>query len=308
MKVSAHLSFRAVLGLLTLTFGLFVVSGCSGGWGALKPTVTEQGGGGQGQTVAVTVGQPATFTSMATGTGPFTYQWYLNGVAINGGVNNLQDVLISENNQIQNNLIYNIGQLVGHGAGVHIEQSAANLVSHNEIHDGPRYGVNIVGSSDNPPTLHNLAANNVISHNKAYNLNTDSWDTGNFYQFAAGLNNLFDYNMSYNSYGGPSCTTNVNFYLDGGAQGATVSNSIGYNPTVLPFDSSLATTCNSSGDIINTACENSPNSTCTKNFVSIEAAVAAGLDITQMGRLPVNEPVPSVVAASLLLLLNNPAH
>jgi hypothetical protein len=231
-----------------------------------------------------------------------------NGVAINGGVNNLQDVLISENNQIQNNLIYNIGQLVGHGAGVHIEQSAANLVSHNEIHDGPRYGVNIVGSSDNPPTLHNLAANNVISHNKAYNLNTDSWDTGNFYQFAAGLNNLFDYNMSYNSYGGPSCTTNVNFYLDGGAQGATVSNSIGYNPTVLPFDSSLATTCNSSGDIINTACENSPNSTCTKNFVSIEAAVAAGLDITQMGRLPVNEPVPSVVAASLLLLLNNPAH
>ena len=83
MKVSARLSFRVVLGLLALTFGLLMVSGCTGGFGSLKPTVTAQGGI-QGQTVTVTAGQAATFTSVATGTGPFTYQWYLNGAAISG--------------------------------------------------------------------------------------------------------------------------------------------------------------------------------------------------------------------------------
>ena len=81
MKVSARLHFRVVLGLLALTFGLLTVSGCSGGWGAVKPTVTAPVGN---QTQTVTMGQAATFTAAATGTGPFTYQWYLNGVAING--------------------------------------------------------------------------------------------------------------------------------------------------------------------------------------------------------------------------------
>jgi hypothetical protein len=81
MKVSARLSFRVVLGLLALMFSLLIMSGCSGGWGALKPTVTAQGAN---QTQTVTMGKAATFTAKATGTGPFTYQWYLKGVAVNG--------------------------------------------------------------------------------------------------------------------------------------------------------------------------------------------------------------------------------
>jgi hypothetical protein len=85
MKVSAHLRFRVVFVLLAVTFSLLMMSGCSGGWGALKPTVTAQGAN---QTQTVTVGGAATFTAKATGTGPFTYQWYLNGVAINGATSN----------------------------------------------------------------------------------------------------------------------------------------------------------------------------------------------------------------------------
>ncbi len=73
----------SAVGVLATTFGLLAMSGCSGGWGDLKPTVAVQG---HGETV--TAGQRATFTVTATGTGPFTYQWYVNGVAINGATSN----------------------------------------------------------------------------------------------------------------------------------------------------------------------------------------------------------------------------
>ena len=80
MKVFAFLHSSVVLGVLTATIGLLAMAGCSGGWGEFKPTIAIQ----QGQSQAVTVGQTATFTVTAAGTGPFTYQWYANGVAISG--------------------------------------------------------------------------------------------------------------------------------------------------------------------------------------------------------------------------------
>ena len=46
---------------------------------AIKPAITVQPA-----SQTVTLGQPATFTVTATGTGPLAYQWYLNGVAISG--------------------------------------------------------------------------------------------------------------------------------------------------------------------------------------------------------------------------------
>lgn len=200
-----------------------------------------------------------------------------NAVAINGGLKNTTDALISQYNLIQKNRIYNIGQLVGHGAGVHIEQSAYNNVIHNEIHDGPRYGVNIVGASDNTPAV-NLARHNTISFNEAYNLNTDSWDSGNYYQFAAGINNTFDRNMSHDSH---ALYTNVNYYMDGNAASAVVSNNIGYNPAA-----NLDTVVNSTN-------------TWTNNVLSSDPAAwaAAGLDSSQMG-------IPRTDAAVLSLLLN----
>jgi hypothetical protein len=76
MKVSLVLSFRVVVGVLAATLGLSVISGCGGGgWGEVKPTIAKQ----QGPSQTVTAGQSATFTVTATGTGPFTYLWYLNG-------------------------------------------------------------------------------------------------------------------------------------------------------------------------------------------------------------------------------------
>ena len=71
---------RAVVGLAA-TLGVLSMWGCAGGFQGAKPvaaTITQPAS----QTVMV--GLTATFSVTAGGTGPFTYQWYKNGVAISG--------------------------------------------------------------------------------------------------------------------------------------------------------------------------------------------------------------------------------
>ena len=72
-------SLRLLLALIAFTASVLGLSGCGGGWGEFKPTITTQV---QSQTVVV--GATATFTVAATGTGPITYQWFENGTAIPG--------------------------------------------------------------------------------------------------------------------------------------------------------------------------------------------------------------------------------
>jgi hypothetical protein len=74
------------LGVLILFLGFLNIGGCAGGFqGGTKPvppaapSFTLQP---TNQTTAV--GQTATFVVTASGTGPFSYQWFKNGVAIGG--------------------------------------------------------------------------------------------------------------------------------------------------------------------------------------------------------------------------------
>src|ERR1700724_3874848 len=80
-SVRKHRLIAMVLGGLA-TMGLLNICGCAGGWQGSKPvaptTITQP----ENQTV--TVGQIATFNEVAPGTGPFSYQWYRDGVAISG--------------------------------------------------------------------------------------------------------------------------------------------------------------------------------------------------------------------------------
>ena len=72
--------------VLLATLVLVVVTGCGGGWdglGGLPPVINPQP-----SSQTVTVGQTATFTVNATGTGTLTYQWYVNGTAISGATLN----------------------------------------------------------------------------------------------------------------------------------------------------------------------------------------------------------------------------
>jgi immunoglobulin I-set domain protein len=75
-------SILSGLGAIALTLSLSIVSGCAGGWEGSKPPVPTTITQPQSQTV--TVGQTASFAVTASGTGPFSYQWYKGGVAVSG--------------------------------------------------------------------------------------------------------------------------------------------------------------------------------------------------------------------------------
>src|SRR3984957_17760705 len=74
--------FAALVSLLTM-------SACSGGFQGSKIPAESPLTISQPASVTVTAGQTATFGVTATGTGgPFTYQWFVNGVAIPGASSN----------------------------------------------------------------------------------------------------------------------------------------------------------------------------------------------------------------------------
>jgi hypothetical protein len=68
---------------------VMVLGGCSGGFQGVAgagPTAESAPKLTHPSSVTVGVGQTATFTVVASGSGPFTYQWFENGVAIAGAV------------------------------------------------------------------------------------------------------------------------------------------------------------------------------------------------------------------------------
>src|SRR6202142_2749747 len=73
--------FLQFLAVLVVTLGILNLSGCAGGFQGYRPVapaVTRPA------SITVPLGQSATFSVSATGTGTLTYQWFKNGVAING--------------------------------------------------------------------------------------------------------------------------------------------------------------------------------------------------------------------------------
>src|SRR5271170_7662640 len=75
--------FRLLLAIVA-GFGLLGITGCAGGFQGARPEALT-GPAVMGPTSqTVMVGQTATFTVTASGSGPLTYQWYKNGVAISG--------------------------------------------------------------------------------------------------------------------------------------------------------------------------------------------------------------------------------
>jgi Immunoglobulin domain len=67
-----------------VTLAFLITSGCAGGWQGSKAAASSGASISSPASQTVTVGQTATFAVSASGTGPFTYQWYKNGVAISG--------------------------------------------------------------------------------------------------------------------------------------------------------------------------------------------------------------------------------
>jgi hypothetical protein len=77
-------AFVAVVLGLTVILALFGISGCAGGFEGAKPLAAAAPTVTQPANQTVMVGQTATFSVTASGTGPLSYQWFKNGVAISG--------------------------------------------------------------------------------------------------------------------------------------------------------------------------------------------------------------------------------
>jgi sugar lactone lactonase YvrE len=91
--VDVRSSYLATFGIFLLVLLLIALTGCGGGSGGgggstqqqqtvAAPTITAQP-----QNVAVNVGQSATFSVTATGSGTVTYQWSRGGAVISGATN-----------------------------------------------------------------------------------------------------------------------------------------------------------------------------------------------------------------------------
>jgi hypothetical protein len=70
-----------LLAVLAGVASLLNFSGCAGGFQGYKPVGPSVS---QPASITVSLGQTATFSVTATGTGTLTYQWYMNGTAISG--------------------------------------------------------------------------------------------------------------------------------------------------------------------------------------------------------------------------------
>ncbi|MEK6795251.1 MAG: right-handed parallel beta-helix repeat-containing protein [Spirochaetota bacterium] len=146
-------------------------------------------------------------------------------------------------NIIENNWIHHVGREAGHGAGVFIWASGHNRITHNVMHDSPRYGIcikgegmsddktanwagNIVGPHDRYPYVHSRY--NYLAYNDIFRVSTDTEDNGFISYWHPGESNIAYNNLLHDSkreLGGLGMAV----YLDDGADYCRLENNIIYN-------------------------------------------------------------------------------
>lgn len=136
-----------------------------------------------------------------------------------GPFSNLVDANVNKNHRIENNYIYAVGERIPYGVGIQIWQSGSNLIAHNEVSRGPRFGIsmggwrekNAVGDGSNvwwgvlvtPDNFYdfNFAANNLIQYNDVIDVLRDSQDAGGIYGWGPGKYNVVNANRLHDYYG-----------------------------------------------------------------------------------------------------------
>lgn len=168
---------------------------------------------------------------------------------------------VAEDNTISNCHIHDVGQLIGHGACIHIQDSGYNTVTHNRLHHAPRYGISIwavprwgtgdeVKRTDYTGMLDELGARfNYVGYNDVFAVNLDTQDTGPIEAFGTGYGNVIDTNAVHDT----SIPFSFGFgvYLDDGVQNFTVKNNLVYR---LQQDAALTGGCHDS--IFTKGCHN----------------------------------------------------
>jgi hypothetical protein len=130
------------------------------------------------------------FAESVTLSGNWIEQVGYHGISLTGS---LARQTINHGHQIVNNYIHHTGQLIGHGSGIALWQSARNRIAHNRIHHTPRYSISLMSNA--PHTLVGqtieqeliiessapdfvLTRENLVEFNDLSHANLDSGDTG----------------------------------------------------------------------------------------------------------------------------------
>ncbi len=159
-----------------------------------------------------------------------------------GVISDLSDqIKDNRDNLISNNHIHHCGRLVGNGSGIYLWQSGYNEITHNLIHNMPRYGISIQGSSAGVQALGwqtvpqtgawELATgcNNNIKYNHIYQVIQDTEDCGAISLRDNGLDNVIENNWVHDIQGltyDPSRGWAMAVYLDDATSNTTIRNNI----------------------------------------------------------------------------------
>ncbi|AEE97817.1 OmpL47-type beta-barrel domain-containing protein [Mahella australiensis] len=161
-----------------------------------------------------------------------------NGVEASSGTA-FSSKYINKSNRIENNHIYSVGRLIGHGVGVLLYMSGDNIVAHNKIHDTPRFGIQFGGEWPETligRTIDGIAVtkdnvfdfehtrDNKVEYNDVYNCMNDSQDGGPIYSMATGVGNVINNNYVHDS----SIPFSFGFgiYADRNSDYVTISNNV----------------------------------------------------------------------------------
>ncbi|MHC4221846.1 MAG: LamG-like jellyroll fold domain-containing protein, partial [Planctomycetota bacterium] len=156
-----------------------------------------------------------------------------------------QQIYDNKFNTIYNNHIYRAGAICGDAAGVYLWQSGDNEITHNSIHDHPRYGIGMKGHGalyDNFTAFGDVnitdenyfdfftSNNNLIRYNDIYNCIEDSYDAGAVSLRRPGKDNVIDNNRIHdiNPLDNMDYTFCFGIYLDGGTSWTDITNNVIY--------------------------------------------------------------------------------
>ncbi|HEU4425974.1 MAG TPA: malectin domain-containing carbohydrate-binding protein [Pilimelia sp.] len=102
------------------------------------------------------------------------------GVFLEGKYPGEGDVL--RNNTLTNNLVHDVGEIVGHGAGYLLMQASNNELSHSEIYNSSRFATYLGGWRELPNNVL-YTRNNQVHHLNIHDVMQDSQDGSAIYTF-----------------------------------------------------------------------------------------------------------------------------
>ena len=160
----------------------------------------------------------------------------------------------NKNNTISNNLIHDVGEFVGHGAGIYLINSGDNRITHNQIFNVPRYGISMKGIrygvfagnglgdvSFDDHWKYNQTTGNYIGYNRVYNTGIRSGDGGGIEGWGIGRDNHLDHNIIYNAYRGVAMPSwrGHSIFLDDATHHTTVTNNIIYDENAVAVNAGI---------------------------------------------------------------------